>query len=49
LVASYRIAPRWIIGAVLGYEKFSSAITDSPLIQKSGRYDALVGLGYVWR
>jgi MipA family protein len=49
LVASYRIDPRWIIGAVLSYEKFSSAISDSPLIQKSGRYDVLVGVGYVWR
>ena len=49
LVASYRIDRRWLIGAVLGYEKFSSAISDSPLIQKSGRYDVLVGVGYVWR
>lgn len=49
LVASYRIDPHWVIGVVLGYEHFSSAIVNSPLIQKSGRYDALVGLGYVWR
>jgi len=49
LVASYRIDRRWLVGAVLGYEKFSSAISDSPLIQKSGRYDVLVGVGYVWR
>jgi outer membrane protein len=49
LVASYRIDRRWLIGVVLSYEHFSSAIVDSPLIQKSGRYDALVGLGYVWR
>lgn len=49
LVASYRIDPHWIVGAVLSYEHFSSAIADSPLIQKRGRYDALVGLGYVWR
>lgn len=49
LVASYRIDRRWVVGVVLGYEHFSSAIVDSPLIQKSGRYDALVGLGYVWR
>jgi outer membrane protein len=49
LIASYRIDPQWVVGVVLGYERFSSAIADSPLIQKSGRYDALVGLGYVWR
>jgi outer membrane scaffolding protein for murein synthesis (MipA/OmpV family) len=34
---------------VLAYERFSSPIVDSPLIQKTGRYDALVGLGYVWK
>jgi outer membrane protein len=49
LVASYRIDRQWIVGAVLSYELFSSAIADSPLIRKSGRYDALVGVGYVWR
>jgi outer membrane protein len=49
LVASYRIDPQWIIGAVLSYERFPSAIANSPLIQKPGRYDALIGLGYVWR
>ena len=49
LVASYRIDPHWLAGAVLSYERFSSAIANSPLIQKPGRYDALVGLGYVWR
>ena len=38
----------WVIGVVLSYEHFSSAIVNSPLIQKPGRYDALVGLGYVW-
>jgi outer membrane protein len=49
LVASYRIDREWIVGAVLSYERFSSAIADSPLVGKSGRYDALVGLGYVLR
>ena len=49
LVASYRIDRDWVTGVVLGYERFSSAISNSPLIQKSGRYDALIGLGYVWR
>ena len=49
LVVSYRIDPRWLVGAVLSYEHFSSTIVDSPLIQKQGRFDALVGLGYVWR
>lgn len=49
LVASYRIDPHWIVGAVLSYEHFPSAIANSPLIQKRGRHDALVGLGYVWR
>jgi outer membrane scaffolding protein for murein synthesis (MipA/OmpV family) len=34
---------------VLSYEHFSSAIADSPLIQKQGRFDALVALGYVLR
>jgi outer membrane protein len=49
LVASYRIDREWIVGAVLSYEWFSSNISNSPLIRKSGRYDALVGVGYVWR
>ena len=49
LVASYRIDRQWLVGVVMGYEHFSSAVANSPLVQKSGRYDALVGLGYVWR
>ncbi|MCU0969377.1 MAG: MipA/OmpV family protein [Rubrivivax sp.] len=49
LIASYRLGPQWIAGVVLAYERFSSQIADSPLIQKNGRYDALVGFGYVWR
>jgi outer membrane protein len=49
LIASYRIDSHWIIGMVLSYEHFPLAIANSPLIQKSGRYDALVGLGFVWR
>ena len=49
LIASYRINPHWIAGVVLAYERFSSPIVNSPLIQKTGRYDALIGVGYVWR
>ena len=49
LIASYRIDAHWVAGLVLSYDRFSDAIRNSPLIQKSGRYDALVGLGYVWR
>jgi outer membrane protein len=49
LIASWRIDRHWLAGVVLAYERFSSPIADSPLIQKTGRYDALVGLGYVWR
>jgi len=49
VVASYRIDPHWMAGLVLGYDAFSETIRDSPIVQKSGRYDALLGLGYVWR
>jgi MipA family protein len=49
LVASYRIDANWLAGAVIGYESFARAVRHSPLVQKRGRHDALVGLGYVWR
>ena len=49
LVTTYRINPQWLLGGVLSYEAFSDAVRDSPLVQKAGRYDALVGVGYVWK
>lgn len=49
LVASYRLGTNWILGTVLSYEALARAVQDSPLVEKKGRYDALVALGYVWR
>lgn len=49
LIASYRLAPRWLAAGLLSYEAFGSAIQHSPLVQKPGRYDVLVALGYVFR
>lgn len=49
LIASYRIDANWLAGAVLSYDRFSDSVADSPLVQKKGRYDVLLGLGYVWR
>ena len=49
LVASYRLSPQWLVGAVLGADIFSDRISDSPLVQKRTRYDVLLALGYVWR
>ena len=49
LVTSYRISPQWLVGGVLSYEAFPASVRDSPLVQKSGRYDALLGIGYVWK
>lgn len=49
VVASYRIDRHWLAGLVLGYDAFSNTMRDSPIVQKNGRYDALIGLGYVWR
>jgi len=49
LLASYRLSPSWLVGAVLSYEAFAGSVKDGPLVQKRGRYDALIGLGYVWR
>lgn len=49
LVTSYRLSPQWLVGGVLSYEAFPASVRDSPLVQKSGRYDALLGIGYVWK
>jgi len=49
LVTSYRLSPQWLVGGVLSYEAFPASVRDSPLVQKSGRYDALVGIGYIWK
>jgi outer membrane protein len=49
LVTSYRLSPQWLVGGVLSYEVFPASVRDSPLVQKSGRYDALVGIGYIWK
>jgi outer membrane protein len=49
LVTTYRINPQWLLGGVLSYEAFSDAVRSSPLVQKTGRYDALLGIGYVWK
>jgi outer membrane protein len=48
VLASYRINPQFLVGAILSADVFSSAIQDSPLIQKRARYDVLLGVGYVW-
>lgn len=49
LLATYRINAQWMVGGVLAADLYSGAIKDSPLVQKWGRYDVLLGLGYVWR
>lgn len=49
LISSYRLNRQWVAGAVLSYEAFGGSVRDSPLVQKKGRYDALFGVGYVWR
>ncbi len=49
LIASYRLAPQWLAAGLLSYEAFGSAIRRSPLVQKTGRYDARVALGDVFR
>jgi outer membrane protein len=49
VLASYRINPDWLVGAILSADVFSSPIKNSPLVQKSARYDMLLALGYVWR
>jgi outer membrane protein len=49
LIASYRVAPQWLVGAVFSGDIFSDAIRNSPLVQKRWRYDALIGVGYIWR
>jgi outer membrane protein len=45
VVASYRVAPQWLVGAVVS----GDVIRMSPLVQKRWRHDALVGVGYIWR
>lgn len=49
VIASYRLTPQWLVGAVFSGDVFSDPIRDSPLVQKRWRYDALVGVGYIWR
>ncbi len=49
VVTSYRLNPQWQVGGVLSYEAFSANVRDNPLIQKAGRYDAMIGIGYVWK
>ena len=49
LIATYRLSPNWMAGMVLSAEVFSDAVRNSPLVQKKSRYDALIGLGCVWR
>lgn len=49
LVASYRLNPQWLLGAIVGADVFSDSIKNSPLVQKRARYDVLLGVGYVWR
>jgi outer membrane protein len=49
LVTSYRLSPQWLVGGVLSYEAFADSVRESPLVQKNGRYDALLGIGYVWK
>jgi outer membrane protein len=49
VIASYRLSPQWVAGLVLSAEVFADAVSNSPLVQKKARYDALIGMGYVWR
>lgn len=49
VIASYRVAPQWLVGAIFSADVFSDAIRNSPLVGKRWRYDALVGVGYIWR
>jgi outer membrane scaffolding protein for murein synthesis (MipA/OmpV family) len=49
LIASYRVDPQWLVGLLLGCERFSDRVRKSPLVQQAGRLNAVVGLDYVWR
>lgn len=49
LVATYRLSPRWVVGAAISHENFSRTVRDGPLVQRRGRTDALIALGYTLR
>jgi outer membrane protein len=48
LVMTYRFSRHWLGGIVLAAERYPNAIKNSPLINKKGEYDLLMGVGYVW-
>lgn len=48
LIATYRINRHWLAGLGFTLERYSDGIANSPLINKKGEYDLLLGLGYVW-
>lgn len=47
-VASYRLSRRWLAALVTDYERYPGAISNSPLIGRSGTWDLLLGAGYVF-
>lgn len=43
---NYRISPKWLALALASYEAYDSDIKDSPIVEDSGQFRALVGAAY---
>ncbi|MCS2154184.1 MipA/OmpV family protein [Scandinavium goeteborgense] len=48
VVTSYRFSPHWLGLFAANYELYDKDIADSPIVQHSGEFYVIAGVGYTW-